>query len=164
MNQLVIQQYNPQYKAALLDLLLKLQVDYFKKTVSERQQALSEASDEAKAYGSYVDFLEEEIKEGIWNVLLALDNGKVVGMIIGSITVDDDLMLSPVGKVEDWFVEESYRGRGAGAKLYAALEKWFVEKGCKQVLSDTWMDNALSIEVHKHLGFFVTGIQFGKRL
>jgi len=163
MNQPIIYEYTPQHKAALLDLLLKLQVDYFKKTVTPQQQELSKAKDDRKAFSDYITFMERQPQD--WKILLAIaEADKVVGFIIGSITTDDDLELSPIGKIEDWFVEEEYRKGGVGGKLYTELENWFKAQGCQQVLSDTWMDNTLSIDVHKQLGFFVTGIQFGKKL
>jgi hypothetical protein len=48
--------------------------------------------------------------------------------------------------------------------LYHELEKWFSEKGCKQVMSDTWYGNELSIRAHKKLGFAMSGVSFGKKL
>jgi len=159
----IIHEYTTQRKAALLDLLLKLQVDYFKETVSPQQQEISKAKDDRKAFSDYIAFIEQQQED--WKILLAITpTDKVVGFIIGSVTTDDDLELSPIGKIEDWFVEEDYRKGGVGGKLYTELENWFKTKGCKQVLSDTWMDNTLSIDVHKQIGFFVTGIQFGKKL
>ncbi len=164
MNQeLVIQEYEPKHKAELLRLLLKLQVDYFKEKVSPRHQELSKAKDDHKAYHDYISFIEG-IPES-WKILMAMNlEGEAAGMIIGSVTIDEDLELSVIGKLEDWYVAKKYRRQGLGAKLYKELEKWFAEKGCQQIVSDTWIENELSMEAHKHLGFFITGIQFGKKL
>jgi len=41
---------------------------------------------------------------------------------------------------------------------------WFMEKGCKQVRSDTWEGNELSVKAHQQSGFFISGISFGKKL
>jgi len=158
---MLIIEYSSQYRQALLDLLLKLQDGYFKKVVSPQHAELGRAKDNHKAFSDYIDFLEQQPD---WKVLLAFDKDKPTGMIIGSVTTDEDLALSVIGKIEDWYVEDKFRKKGVGGKLYDTLEKWFVERGCSQVLSDTWIENELSIATHKKLGFFVTGIQFGKRL
>ena len=85
-------------------------------------------------------------------------------MIIGSISEDEELVLGKIGQFEDWFVEPDARGNGAGMLLYHELEKWFKEKGCQQVGSDTWQGNQLSIKAHERAGFFVSGVKFSKKL
>jgi aminoglycoside 6'-N-acetyltransferase I len=62
---------------------------------------------------------------------------------------------TPVGFVEGWFVSESYRRHGAGARLLAAAEDWARSRGCVEMASDAWIDHALSQNVHEALGFEV---------
>ena len=61
----------------------------------------------------------------------------------------------PVGFVEGWFVSESQRKKGVGAKLLAAAENWARSQGCIEMASDTWLDNDKSQRVHEALGFEV---------
>jgi aminoglycoside 6'-N-acetyltransferase I len=61
----------------------------------------------------------------------------------------------PVGFVEGWYVSESYRRKGVGAKLLAAAEDWARGHGCIEMASDTWFDNEKSQQVHEALGFAV---------
>ena len=61
----------------------------------------------------------------------------------------------PVGYVEGWFVEEPFRHRGLGRKLVRAAEDWARGQGCREIASDTWIDNEGSQRAHEALGFEV---------
>lgn len=60
-----------------------------------------------------------------------------------------------VGFVEGWFVLESHRRKGIGARLLGAAEDWARSHGCVEMASDTWIDHALSQRVHEALNFEV---------
>jgi aminoglycoside 6'-N-acetyltransferase I len=60
-----------------------------------------------------------------------------------------------VGYVEGWYVEEQWRSRGIGKALLAAAENWARGQGCREMASDTWIDNQESQRVHEALGFQV---------
>lgn len=59
----------------------------------------------------------------------------------------------PVGFVEGWYVEESYRRQGIGRKLVAAAEDWARSQGCSEMASDTGIDQHLSQRAHVALGY-----------
>lgn len=58
-----------------------------------------------------------------------------------------------VGYLEGWFVEEGFRRRGVGAALVEAAIEWARGKGCAEFASDTEIDNDVSAEAHRALGF-----------
>lgn len=60
---------------------------------------------------------------------------------------------SKVPYVEAWYIDEKYQGKGGGKLLMKAAEMWALEKGFNELASDTELNNARSIEIHKHLGF-----------
>jgi aminoglycoside 6'-N-acetyltransferase I len=60
-----------------------------------------------------------------------------------------------VGYVEGWFVLENARRRGIGAALLRAAEDWSRAQGCKEIASDTQIDNGVSQSAHRALGFEV---------
>jgi aminoglycoside 6'-N-acetyltransferase I len=60
---------------------------------------------------------------------------------------------SPVGYLEGWFVDEEYRGKGIVAVLTQVAEDWVREKGCTEMASDTWLENAPSIRAHLKMGY-----------
>jgi GNAT superfamily N-acetyltransferase len=47
----------------------------------------------------------------------------------------------PVGFVEGWFVQETFRNRGVGRELMRVAEEWARAHGCLEMASDTWIDN-----------------------
>ena len=61
----------------------------------------------------------------------------------------------PVGYIEGWFVEPARRGQGVGRQLLAQAEEWAQEQGCKEMASDTWIDNESSQKAHEALGYEV---------
>jgi aminoglycoside 6'-N-acetyltransferase I len=72
----------------------------------------------------------------------------------------------PVGFVEGWFVFEAFRRRGIGRALMHVAEDWANSQGCKEMASDTWIDETISQNSHEALGFEVVDrcIHFRKQL
>jgi aminoglycoside 6'-N-acetyltransferase I len=60
---------------------------------------------------------------------------------------------TPVAYLEAWYVAPERRGRGAGAALVAAAERWARARGCREFASDTTLDNDGSAAAHAALGF-----------
>lgn len=58
-----------------------------------------------------------------------------------------------VAYLEGWYVDEAARRRGVGAALVAAVEEWGRAEGCTELASDTAIDNAVSTNAHRALGF-----------
>ncbi len=59
----------------------------------------------------------------------------------------------PVGYVEGWFVREEHRRKGIGAALLRAAEDWARAHGCREMASDTLIDNTTSETAHRAMGF-----------
>jgi methyltransferase (TIGR00027 family) len=60
---------------------------------------------------------------------------------------------TPVAFLEGWFVAPEMRGRGAGRALVRAAEAWARARGCREMASDTTLDNTSSAAAHAALGF-----------
>ena len=147
----------------LLQLLLELHATYFTANASSQIQELNREKDIRQSYQDYITGINEDSDN--WKVLLAFTREQqAIGFITGSITNDENLVRNRIGKLEDWYVTESYRAKGVGMQLYNILETWFKQQGCTQVLSETWHGNTLSLKAHEQLGFFVSGVAFGKTL
>lgn len=58
--------------------------------------------------------------------------------------------------VEGWFIRKESRGRGYGKQLMRKAEAWAKDLGFNEIASDTEVDNQLSIELHKKLGYLET--------
>jgi aminoglycoside 6'-N-acetyltransferase I len=85
------------------------------------------------------------------------DDGKSSGFIeVGLRSHADGCDIAqPVGFVEGWFVHEAFRKQGIGAALMRAAEDWARKKRCREIASDTWIDDEMSIDAHQALGFEV---------
>jgi aminoglycoside 6'-N-acetyltransferase I len=72
----------------------------------------------------------------------------------------------PVGFVEGWFVHEPYRKQGIGKALMQSAEEWARRQGCREMASDTWIDDETSQRTHQALGFEVVDrcVHFRKAL
>jgi aminoglycoside 6'-N-acetyltransferase I len=72
----------------------------------------------------------------------------------------------PVGYIEGWYVDADVRRQGIGGKLVRAAESWAVAQGCREMASDCTIDNEISVQAHRALGYTETGrmIHFKKSL
>jgi aminoglycoside 6'-N-acetyltransferase I len=60
-----------------------------------------------------------------------------------------------VGFIEGWYVLESYRRQGIGKSLMTAAEEWARSEGCREMASDTLVENHPSQKAHEALGYAV---------
>ncbi len=84
-------------------------------------------------------------------------DGRLVGFLEAGLRSHADCcdVSHPVGYIEGWYVEEAYRRRGIGALLVAAAEDWARAHGCREMASDSLIENELSERAHKALGYEV---------
>jgi aminoglycoside 6'-N-acetyltransferase I len=80
---------------------------------------------------------------------------KAVGFIQLSIRYDyvEGSSASPVAYIEGIYISESERRKGIGNELVDFAEAWAAKKGCCELASDCELDNVLSIDFHKGIGF-----------
>jgi aminoglycoside 6'-N-acetyltransferase I len=113
----------------------------------------------------------EELLEELDNLLSTGKSGTLPGAVL--VSEDEDGALTgflevglrshadgcdtarPVGFVEGWFVQEVSRGQGIGTELMRAAEEWTRAQGCRELASDTPIDNHASQRAHEALGFEV---------
>ncbi|NLK04448.1 MAG: GNAT family N-acetyltransferase [Clostridiales bacterium] len=60
---------------------------------------------------------------------------------------------SPVVYLEGIYVDENYRRRGVAQVLVKCVEDWGKDMGCSEIASDCVLDNYLSVDFHKGIGF-----------
>ncbi len=65
----------------------------------------------------------------------------------------DGCETTPVGYIEGWFIDEDLRGKGFGHALVRRAEDWARSQGLKEMGSDTWLDNDVSIRAHLAMGY-----------
>jgi aminoglycoside 6'-N-acetyltransferase I len=72
---------------------------------------------------------------------------------VGSRPYAEDCESSPVGYIEGWWVDADVRRRGVGRALIEAAEQWARSKGYTEMGSDALIDNSVSHESHRALGY-----------
>lgn len=87
-------------------------------------------------------------------VLVAAVDGELVGFLEASLRAHvDGCLTSPVGYIEGWYVAPAQRGRGIGAALVRAAERWAGDRGCREMASDVELANEAGQRAHQALGY-----------
>jgi aminoglycoside 6'-N-acetyltransferase I len=60
---------------------------------------------------------------------------------------------SPVASIAGWYVDAESRRHRLGTRLVQAAEAWARHQELKEIASDTQIDNTVSIQAHKVLGY-----------
>ena len=60
---------------------------------------------------------------------------------------------SPVGYLEGIYVAEECRKQGIAKALLTACESWAKSQGCAELASDCEINNGVSLQFHKNVGF-----------
>jgi aminoglycoside 6'-N-acetyltransferase I len=78
-----------------------------------------------------------------------------IGFAEATVRVDyvNGCSTSPVAFLEGIYVRPEWRRRGAARLLCRAVEAWASEQGCRELASDTEIDNETSQAMHEALGF-----------
>jgi aminoglycoside 6'-N-acetyltransferase I len=86
------------------------------------------------------------------------NNGDALGFAEASIRREyvNGTNSSPVTYLEGIYVKPQARRMGLAAALIEAVADWGQSKGCEELASDVELENQISQEVHKALGFIET--------
>ena len=117
----------------------------------------------------YLNFdMDDRLADPDYAVFIASgeDGGLVAFIEAGLRDYGEGCETSPVGYIEAWYVDEHIRGQKLGRELVHAAEQWAREKGCREMASDTWLENEASIAAHLRLGYEEADrlVHFVKRL
>jgi len=87
--------------------------------------------------------------------LVRADSGQALGLAEASIRTDyvNGTDSSPVAFLEGLYVIPQARRQGAARALVAAVREWALDRGCKELASDTGLDNVASQAAHLRMGF-----------
>ena len=117
----------------------------------------------------YLSFdLDARLADPNYAVFVASDGGEnlLAFIEVGLRDYGEGCETSPVGYIEAWYVDEHVRGQNLGRDLVQLAEQWAREKGCREMASDTWLENESSISAHLRLGYVEVErlVHFVKRL
>jgi aminoglycoside 6'-N-acetyltransferase I len=101
-------------------------------------------------------------------IFVAETESKVVGLVEVGLRSHADGCdpRQPVGFLEGWYVDPAHRAAGVGRALIQAAEDWARSQGCRELASDTGIDNESSQRAHEAVGFAVVDrcVHFKKSL
>jgi aminoglycoside 6'-N-acetyltransferase I len=102
-------------------------------------------------YNSYKNILNA----GNETCYLVKENEAHIAFIHLSIRTDyvEGATAFPVGYIEALYVKPDHQQKGIAKLLVAQGENWSKQKGCKEMASDTELNNTGAIAFHKKLGF-----------
>ncbi len=92
---------------------------------------------------------------------------RVVGIMEGTVRSHaDGCEPGVIAFMEGWVVDPEARRRGVGRALAERFAEWGRAQGCKEIASDTYLDNSVGLAAHLALGFEVVdrAINFKKAL
>ena len=117
----------------------------------------------------YLDFdLDQRLSDPDYAVFVASrwDEDPTAFIEVGLRDYGEGCETSPVGYIEAWYVDEHIRRQKLGRELVYAAEQWAREKGCREMGSDTWLENESGIAAHTRLGYVEVErlVHFVKRL
>ena len=100
----------------------------------------------------------KEVKENNGKCYLALEENKVVGLIMGCIFPYDeydylDYKCPSRGEITELIVSKKVRSKGIGQALINSLEEYFKNYGCKYVIVDVFAYNDNGINFYNKSGY-----------
>jgi ribosomal protein S18 acetylase RimI-like enzyme len=107
------------------------------------------------------EWLLERIRAADRTVLVARDNGVVVGMVdvfVKAPREGEGVVPRSVAVVDDVAVREAHRRRGIGRALLEAARDWAASKGAEAMQLHVWSWNAPARELYERLGYVTRGL------
>lgn len=123
----------------------------------------------SKIIGEKVNFSDKEIKEEFNSVLksqkefllLAQDNEKIVGYLMGNFT---SYKKKKTGNIDFLFVPKNHRKKGIASLLMKTFTKILKKKGIKKYKLKMNIKNKNAFNFYKNLGFKITNYNMEKNI
>jgi len=102
----------------------------------------------------YLEFLKIDLSRQWRVVFVAVENKKIVGMIIGkrynAISIS---RFKRKGYMSNLYIDKDYRKKGIGMKLLRHTLKWLKKQGVKHVSLEIHTNNSVAQKVAHKIGF-----------
>lgn len=130
--------------------LVEVEEKYFQAWGQMRRTHFSDLNDE---------FNEREMRsifdsqERACFIILANSN-EVMGFLeVALRNLVDGCLGSPVGYIEGLYLKPQYRGFGYGRQVVESIAEWFGDRNCKEMATDTELDNINAQKFYESIGF-----------
>ena len=145
-------EYEDKYLEDVKDLLVELE-EYL---VSIDKDKLDQLHPEYRDKMAILDLKEEKNNNG--KCYLAINNAKVVGLIMGCIPKYDeydylDYKCPKRAEITELIVTSKIRSKGIGNILISKMEEYFKSAGCEYILVDVFAYNNIGINFYNKCGY-----------
>ena len=145
-------EYEDKYLEDVRDLLIELE-EYL---VSIDKDELDMVHPEYHDKMAIIDL--EEVRNYEGKCFLAVENGKAIGLIMGTIPPYDeydylDYKCPRRGEITELIVTSKVRSSGIGKQLMEKMENYFKEIGCEYVIVDVFAYNDNAIRFYENKGY-----------
>lgn len=158
----MIIEYESKYEKEVKDLLVELQ-EHIVSIDKEKYNIISPQYRE-----KYFDKTIDEVNKYQGKILLAKDNEKIIGMIIGLInneeTSEYDFKAPKRGRVSELIVSKNCRTSGTGSKLLKAMEEHLKSAGCEEILIGVFGYNDLALEFYNKQDYHTRMVELTKKI
>ena len=147
-----IVEYEDKYLEDVKDLLVELE-EYI---ISIDKDNLDQLHPEYRNKMVILDL--EEVKNNNGKCYLAIENEKVIGLIMGVIKKFDeydylDYKCPKEGEITELIVSKNVRSKGIGNELISKMEEYFKSVGCEYILVDVFAYNENAIKFYEKNGY-----------
>lgn len=102
---------------------------------------------------SYIRHLYTAIRDSNYHVLVAEDNGRIIGYVLGYIAQNPPIFPQPIyGFIADLCVTGTARRQGAGQLLVHAICHWFHQRGLQSIQLNVAHHNPVSQAFWRRMG------------
>lgn len=149
---MTIKEYESKYLNDVKDLLVELE-EYI---ISIDEDHLDRLHEEYRDKMAILDL--EEVKNNDGKCYLAIENEKVVGLIMGCIFPYEeydylDYKCPKRGEITELVVSKNVRSKGIGNLLMNKMEEYFKTKGCEYVIVDVFAYNHNAYNFYNKKGY-----------
>lgn len=150
-------EYEDKYLEDVKDLLVELE-EYI---LSIDQDNLDRLHEEYHDKMAILDL--EEVNENNGKCYLAIENTKVIGLIMGYVRKYDeydylDYKCPKCGEISELIVSKIARSKGIGQKLMQKIEEYFKSIGCEYINVDVFAYNKNAINFYEKNGYHTRGL------
>ena len=145
-------EYNEKYLADIKDLLVELE-EYI---ISIDEDELDQLHSEYREKMAILDL--EEVSDHNGKCFLAVENDKVLGLVMGIIPPYDeydylDYKCPNIGEVTELVVSKNARSKGVGQELMKHIENYLKSQGCEYIKIDVFAYNENAINFYDKQGY-----------
>ena len=156
-------EYEDKYLEEIKDLLVELE-EYI---VQIDEDHLDRIHPEYREKKAFIDLEEVNKKSG--KCYLAIEDNKVIGLIMGTIREYDeydylDYKCPKEGEIIELIVTKKVRSSGIGRALISKMEEYFKSVGCEYVLVDVFGYNDLALKFYYKQGYHARMLTTIKKL